>query len=199
MKKLFVIGGMGAGKSTAVRALAERGLPVIDLDKVGHEVLTWDAVKRDLADTFGAEVLDEHGDVVRSEVARKAFATSTDTRKLNRIAMPRIEECYCNKLAELKARGHSAVVVEYSAFKSRATSLAHDADVIIAVVAPLEMRVARAVASGFDEADVRRRIAQQITDAERIEAADIVFENVGSPEELRNQVQAWWGSCVPST
>ena len=39
MKKLFVIGGMGAGKSTARKVLAEQGVPYIDLDKVGHDVL----------------------------------------------------------------------------------------------------------------------------------------------------------------
>lgn len=44
-----------------------------------------------------------------------------------------------------------------------------------------------------DEADVRRRIARQITDADRIEAADVVFNNDGTPEELHNQVIAWWG------
>ena len=45
MKKLFVIGGMGAGKSTARKVLAEQGVPFIDLDKVGHDVLLWDTVK----------------------------------------------------------------------------------------------------------------------------------------------------------
>ena len=39
---------------------------------------------------------------------------------------------------------------------------------------------------------MRRRIAQQITDADRIEAADVVFNNDGTPDELRNQVLAWW-------
>ena len=62
----------------------------------------------------------------------------------------------------------------------------------MAVLAPLDVRIQRAVASGFDEADVRRRIAQQITDADRIEAADVVFNNDGTPEELRNQVLVWW-------
>ena len=38
MKKLFIIGGMGAGKSTARKALVDEGLPFIDLDKVGHDV-----------------------------------------------------------------------------------------------------------------------------------------------------------------
>ncbi|MBQ3106038.1 MAG: dephospho-CoA kinase [Eggerthellaceae bacterium] len=192
MKKLFVIGGMGAGKSTAVQALADQGLPVIDLDKVGHEVLTWDVVKEELAETFGADIMDENGEIVRSVVAQRAFVSPADTRKLNRITMPRIEECYHDKVAEFRGAGHKAVVVEYSVFKSRMTSLAYDADVVIAVVAPLEVRIARAVASGFEEGDVRRRIAQQITDAERIEAADVVFNNSGSPDELRNQVLAWW-------
>ena len=45
MKKLFIIGGMGAGKSTARKALVDAGLPYIDLDKVGHDVLAWDTVR----------------------------------------------------------------------------------------------------------------------------------------------------------
>ena len=53
--------------------------------------------------------------------------------------------------------------------QNRTSSLAYDADVVIAVLAPLDVRIERAVASGFDEADVRRRIARQITDADRIE------------------------------
>ena len=39
---------------------------------------------------------------------------------------------------------------------------------------------------------MRRRIARQITDADRIEASDVVFSNDGTKEELRNKVIAWW-------
>lgn len=83
-------------------------------------------------------------------------------------------------------------MVEHTVFKNRAMSLAYSADVIIAILAPLETRIKRAVASGFDEVDVRRRIARQITDADRIEASDVVFNNDGTPEELRNEVISWW-------
>ena len=41
---------------------------------------------------------------------------------------------------------------------------------------------------------MRNRIAQQITDAARIEAADVVFANEGTPEDLRDQVISWWSS-----
>ena len=192
MKKLFIIGGMGAGKSPARKALVDEGLPFIDLDKVGHDVLMWDTVKEELVETFGEDILDEDGEVIRPALAKKAFVSPAETRKLNRITMPRIEDAYTDRLAKYEREGHEAVVVEYSVFKSRASSLAYSADVVMAVLAPLDLRIERAVASGFEESDVRRRIAQQITDADRIEAADVVFNNDGTPDELRNQVLLWW-------
>ena len=192
MKKLFIIGGMGAGKSTARKTLVDQGLPFIDLDKVGHDVLTWDTVKSDLVEAFGADILNAEGEINRGALARKAFVPPAETRKLNRLTMPRIEEAFTDQVNELEKEGHKAVVVEYSVFKNRQTSIAYDADVVIAVLAPLDMRIERAVKSGWEEDDVRRRIAQQITDAERIEAADVVFNNDSTPEEMRNKVLAWW-------
>ena len=192
MEKIFVIGGMGAGKSTARKALVDQGLEYIDLDLIGHEILHWEIVKEDVSATFGEYVLDPDGEINRKALARKAFVSPAETRKLNRITQPRIEDAFTTKLDELEAAGCPAVVVEYSVFKSRQMSLAYLADIVIAVLAPLEVRIERAVASGFDEADVRRRIAQQITDAERIEQADVVFNNDGTKEELYNKVVNWW-------
>ena len=192
MEKIFVIGGMGAGKSTARKALVDQGLEYIDLDKIGHEVHHWEVVKEDLVETFGPDVLDAEGEVDRKTLARKAFVSPAETRKLNRITQPRIEDAFTTKIDELEAAGCPAVVVEYSVFKSRQMSLAYLADIVIAVLAPLEVRIERAVADGWDEKDVRRRIAQQITDAERIEQADVVFNNDGTKEELYNKVVNWW-------
>ena len=192
MEKIFVIGGMGAGKSTARKALTDQGLEYIDLDKVGHDILKWEIVKEELVEAFGADILGDDGEVVRQRLAAKAFVSPAETRKLNRITMPRIEEAYSDMVDELAAKGAEAVVVEYSVFKNRSTSLAWSADVVIAVLAPIDMRIERAVASGFDEDDVRRRISQQITDADRIEASDVVFNNDSTKEELYNEVTAWW-------
>lgn len=191
MKKIFIIGGMGAGKSMATKALVEQGLPFIDLDEVGHEVLTRDYVKADIVEAFGSDVLDGNGEVDRAALAAKAFVTEAKTSLLNSITMPRIEETFADRIDELEA-DNEAVVIEYSAFKSKNISLAAKADCLIAVLAPLDVRIERAVAAGWDEEDVKRRIARQITDADRIEAADVVFHNDSTLEELKRQVVAWW-------
>lgn len=183
---------MGAGKSTARKVLVEQGLPYVDLDQVGHDVLLWDIVKADLVKTFGEDILGSDGEVSRRILAAKSFVNPVETRKLNRITLPRIEDALTNRIAELEKEGHKAVVIEYSVFKSRLTSLAYDADVVIAVLAPIDLRIERAVKSGWDEADVRRRIALQITDTDRLENADVVFNNDGTPEKMKAQVLAWW-------
>ena len=58
MKTIALVGGIGSGKSTIAHMFAELGAGVINLDDVGHFVLTTPGVKYDIARTFGANVFD---------------------------------------------------------------------------------------------------------------------------------------------
>ena len=106
MLTIFVIGGMGAGKSTARKALVDQGLDWLDLDQIGHDVLMWETVKTDLLGAFGTDIFDPYGEVSRPALARKAFESPAQTRKLNRITMPRIEEAVTDQLDELERQGN---------------------------------------------------------------------------------------------
>ena len=192
MTVVFIIGGMGAGKSTAREALTDMGLAAIDFDQIGHEALTLPEVQADLAQAFGSDVVGADGIVNRGLVAQRAFASSEATAALNAITLPRIGQLFAQRIAQLEAAGHRTIVVESSNFPGRDSGLVREGDVVIAVTAPEKLRIARTVAAGWDEEDVRRRIAQQATDAERAAMADAVFDNSGSAAELRRAVQEWW-------
>lgn len=192
MKKIFIIGGMGAGKSIARCVLSDQGVPFIDLDEIGHQILGWDTVRTELVEAFGSDIVDSSGAVVRKKLAACAFARSVQTHKLNRITMPRIEELFTEQVRRYEKEGSKYLCVEYSAFKNRHGSLAFDAAVIVAVLAPLDVRIARAISAGWDERDVRQRIAQQISDVERRRAADVTFDNRGSVQDLKDHVVVWW-------
>ncbi len=193
MKNILIIGGMGAGKSSATRALASQGLPIVDLDQLGHVVLTWDSTKEELSRAYGARVFTAQGDVDRAALAAVAFATKEDTETLNRITQPRIDQALHNELVRLAAEGHAAAVIESSSFTGQAPLVAL-ADCIVVVTAPEELRVARAVAAGWSEADVRARMARQLTDEQRLRFATVSFVNDGTPEQLYDQVVSWWNA-----
>ena len=193
MKNILIIGGMGAGKSSVTSALASQGLPVVDLDRLGYVVLTWDFVKKELRDAYGAGVFTAEGEVDRAALAAVAFATKEGTETLNRITQPRIDQALHNELARLAAEGRTAAVIESSSFTGQAPLVAL-ADYIVVVTAPEELRVARAVAAGWSEADVRARMARQLTDEQRLRFATVSFVNDGTPEQLYDQVVSWWNA-----
>ncbi len=192
MKKIFVVGGMGAGKSTVTHALSCQGIPVIDLDKVGHLILAWPVVKEDLKEAFGAHIFTPEGEVDRAALATAAFASEQTTHLLDNITLPRIEEALADCVESLSSENHRFVVIESSTYKGKESSFVSEDDCLVAVVAPEELRVSRAVAAGWQEDDVRSRIARQIDDAVRTAAAEVVFVNDGTPEELYDQVVSWW-------
>ena len=192
MQTVFVIGGMGSGKSTVTEVFAEKGAPTLDLDVIGHEVLVFPDTKSALAQAFGHEIFDASGDVVRSALAKKAFASAHATEQLNAISMPRIVQRLKALLDEFEVQDEPLVVVEVSAYEGPQGWFGGLADIVIAVCAPEQTRIDRAVAKGFKEEDVRHRLAQQAHDEDRRVWADIVIDNEGDVDALRTRASQVW-------
>lgn len=190
MRTFLLIGGIGAGKSSVSAAFADLGAYTFDLDQIGHDVLRRTATIGLVKQAFGDDVIDASGQIDRSRLAAKAFASDDATERLNGITHPAIMEEAQRRVALASDRGYPFAVVEVSAYDGpSANGFYHDASGIIAVVAPEQMRIERACAKGFSKEDVIRRIAQQPSDVDRRRWADFVIENDADLAHLKSQVQ----------
>lgn len=195
MYTVMVTGGIGSGKSMLVELLCDRGAVSIDLDEINRTLISSNAMLiSELADRFGEGILDEDGIVVPARLARRAFASEETTRDLNAISFPYITEAATNYILNVECvpRTDAKILVVEVPLLTEAPGFAKLADEVIAVVAPSDLRLARAVARGMDASDVLARMRVQPTDAERILIADTVCENICSIEDLGNWVDAWY-------
>lgn len=192
METIGIIGGMGSGKSSVARLLKDAGIPVLDLDVVGHEILRIPVVKRQLVQAFSSDIISKkQGDtqINRAALAAKAFSSPENTAKLNAITQPIIEAAAQKWKQEKEAAGHTYAAIEISAFDADQESYNDLADRIVAVITPDVLREGRACAKGFAIEDVRRRMARQPSNQEYRSWADFVIENTGTPEDLHFQVR----------
>ncbi len=186
MLKVGLTGGMGSGKSSVARRLHEHGCVVVDADAIAREIVEpGQPALKELAEAFGPEIIDAEGRLLRSRLANRAFTSEAETAKLNAITHPRIKE----RTAERFAQAHDQDIVVHDMPLLVENGLAPDHHVVVVVDAPVDVRVRRLVEHrGVDEADARRRIAAQISDEERLAAADVVIDNSGSEDALHSQV-----------
>lgn len=189
MKKIGLTGGIGSGKSTVAKLLEHQGFPVVDADKIAREIMEpGSPVLDEVAAAFGDDLINEDGSLDRGELARRAFVDKPSTEKLNSITHPAIRAESERRFAAAEAAGEPAVIYDMPLLVELGMHRAMDLTVVVDVDA--EERVRRLTMSrGLDEADARARIAQQIDDATRKAAADIIIDNNGDEENLKPQVE----------
>lgn len=182
-------GGIGSGKSTVAALLADYGYPVVDADQLAREIVEpGQPALSDLVEAFGPEILQEDGSLHRAELASRAFVDPQRTQLLNNITHPRIRQLREARFAAAEAAGAKAVIYDMPLLVDQGAH--HDMDLTVVVDVDVEERVRRLVTSrGLAEADARRRIAAQISDGQRLAAADVVIDNNGPVSALPEQVQ----------
>lgn len=182
-------GGIGSGKSTFARLLAEQGAEIIDADELGRLALRpgergW----HEVIDTWGDEVLvPGTSEIDRAKLASIVFADPAKLAALNAIVHPIIMSGIADTLEALS--GTDMIVVIEAALLIE-TGLADGVDVVIAVVTSDEIRGERLrLERGMSQEDIEARIASQLPLPKLLEKADIVVQNNGSLEELRREAE----------
>jgi len=182
-------GGIGSGKSTVARLLAEHGAIVIDADAIAREVVEpGQPALAEIAERFGPGILDASGALDRGALAAIVFHDTAALADLNAITHPRIAE----RTAELIAAAPEDAVVVYDMPLLVENGLAEGWDTVVVVIADRQVRIERLRERGLDDDDIEARMSRQASDEERRAVADIIIDNSGSMEELRSQVDDAW-------
>ncbi len=194
MYVLAVTGGIGSGKSVAAQVFADRSAIVLDLDRIAKELLEPGMpVFAHIVEAFGPEVVGEDGRIDHPALAAAAFASSENASRLNAIVHPAVHAVLTGILDALAVQAQPPrVVVLDVPLLVEAPMFLELVDGVLAISAREDDRVARCVAKGMSEQDVRRRIECQAGDSERREIADYVIENDGDLAAFRSDVVDFW-------
>jgi len=188
-----LLGGVAAGKSTVAGMLRDEGALVLDADELAHEALEDPGVKRTLVDRFGGDILDARGAVDRRALGRIVFG-SGDSRaleELEALVHPIVRERILQVLEESPDLRPAPPLIVLDVPLLLESSLASHCDRLLFIAAdPQRRRLQGRSRHGWSPEEIERREARQADVAAKKRAADLVIENSGTLEDLRERVRS---------
>jgi dephospho-CoA kinase len=184
-------GGIGAGKSEALRALERLGAATLSSDAVVHEILAGDEARDDLVDRLGPAAA-PGGQVDRDAVAKLVFDDPDARGWLEGYLWPRVGAriaAWRSELDSREPRPRAAVVEVPLLFES---GMEGAFDRTIAVVAEDDLRAERIGARGHT--GVASRESRQLDQLEKAERADFSVRNDGTVDELERELSQVLGT-----
>jgi dephospho-CoA kinase len=176
---VVVTGGIGAGKSEALRAFARHGAAVISSDEIVHELLRSDEdVRRAIRERWGDAVFGTDDEIDRERIADIVFVEPQELDWLERLLHPRVIATYLHWRDELAKRSAAppVSVTEVPLLYEVGGDTRFDA--VVVITAAPEVRISRQVRPMQDR---ERRL---IPDEEKLARADFGYVNDGSLEDL---------------
>ena len=174
-----ITGGIGAGKSEALRAFARHGAATVSSDEIVHHLLLRDEVKRVIVERLGNGVLAPDGEIDRGALGTVVFNDRAALTLARGAAAParlgRVPEV-ARRPRERCPNAPAVCVTEVPLLYE--TGGDERFDKVVVITAPKQLRRMRSDVATDD------REARLIPDREKLERADYSFKNLGSLEEL---------------
>jgi len=192
MNVIGLTGGIGSGKSTVSRFLAELGAVVIDADKVGHKAFKPDTeLWQEIVAAFGKKILKPGGEIDRNKLGRTVFGNRELLLRLNQIMHPRMYDIVKAQIEDYRRQGVETVVLEAPLLiEADWTSLVDEVWVTVASETMVLKRLQER--AGLSRQKSLARIRSQLPAKEKIKHADVVINNDGSMNALRTKVGELW-------
>jgi len=176
----ILTGPIGSGKSTVGDLLRERGITVIDADRLGHAVLEPGGDAFEQVAARWPECAQE-GRIDRRRLGEIVFADPDQLRDLESLTHPHI----VRRIEELSAENDGRImIVELPILDG--LSLGWEK---IVVDAPVEVRRSRLRDRGMSPDEISDRMRAQPSREAWLREADLVIDNSGSLGDLEAQVE----------
>lgn len=183
--RVALTGGAGAGKSAAAQMFAECGAFVVDADSIAHELMEpGQETHAILRATFGKDIVDSEGRIVRALLRRRIFTDPAARKALEAVLHPPIHEALRSRSED--ARPYALLVIPLLTEVGRPDFVNR---VLVVDVDPIEQR-RRLQARGLTPETIDQLLAIQASPATRRALADDVIVNNDSPAELSTHVRA---------
>ena len=203
MLKVGLTGGIASGKSAVGEMLVGLGAHLVEADRIAHSLMEpGQPVYNEVVRHFGRGILNPDMSVNRGKLAEAAFGppgadpSSSRIADLNRIVHPAVIRGQEEWMHAISLQDPDGVAIVEAALLIEA-GVAKRFDRLIVVTCNLEQRVerfARRQKADLEtaRAEVARRMAAQLSDNEKIKAADYVIDNSCTLELTRDQVRQVW-------
>ena len=173
-----ITGGIGSGKSEALRAFARHGAATVSSDEIVHHLLRRDDVKRAIIARVGNGVIGPDGEVDRGALGTVVFNDREALAWLEELLHPLVSAEYLQWRDDLARLDNAPQVCVTEVPLLYETGGDARFDKVVVITAPRKLRQMRSDMATED------RESRLIPDKEKVARADFSFRNLGSLEEL---------------
>ena len=193
MKIIGLTGGIACGKSTVSAELRALGAAIIDADALAYELSQpHQPIYNAYVERFGREIVTADGTLDRAAIARRVFADPAVRAEVEAIAHPIIRSAAEERLRAAGEESKRAAVLDVPLLFEAGWDVLADETWVVAL--PREEQLARLLArdKAMDAGEARARIAAQMPLTEKCARADVVIDNSGTVEEIREYIGKLW-------
>ncbi|PTX22318.1 dephospho-CoA kinase [Pontibacter mucosus] len=176
MLKIGITGGIGVGKTIVSRMFQVLGVPIYDADTRAKWVMHHNTtLRQELQDAFGPATYTDAGALDRAFLAGMVFNHPERLELLNSLVHPHVGKDFEVWVA---AHADKPYILKEAALMFESESW-RQVDEVIAVYAPLELRIKRLLKRDTHrtEADIKAIIARQLSEEEKMRRAQHIIYN----------------------
>lgn len=184
IQRIGLTGGIGSGKSTVARTLADCGAAVIDADAISRQLTAaGGSAIQSIADQFGDHLINARGAMDRDLMRQLAFNDPAVKQQLEVIIHPLVRAETLRQAERAIASACTCIVFDIPLLVESGR-WRKQLDQVLVVDCSEAIQVARVTArevgsKGWTPQAVEKVIAGQATRAQRLAAADICIYNEG--------------------